>query len=42
MAGSPSGRTVAVPATDGVEQVEIERPIAALRAAGAVKALAAP
>jgi protease I len=35
MANELSGRTIALLATDGVEQVELERPRAALREAGA-------
>ncbi len=42
MAGSLDGRTVAVLATDGVEQVELTRPVEALRNAGATVRVVAP
>jgi putative intracellular protease/amidase len=35
MAGELTGRTIAVLATDGVEQVELTEPVSALKGAGA-------
>jgi protease I len=42
MSGSLSGKRVAILATDGVEQVELDRPWQALRDAGATVALVSP
>ncbi|HVV19477.1 MAG TPA: type 1 glutamine amidotransferase domain-containing protein [Pseudonocardiaceae bacterium] len=42
MANELTGRTIAVLATDGVEQVELERPRAALEEAGATVHLVSP
>ena len=42
MAGELNGRSVAVLATDGVEQVELTEPVKALKAAGAKVVVVAP
>ena len=42
MAGDLNGRSIAVLATDGVEEVEITKPIAALRGAGARVVVVSP
>lgn len=42
MAQSLAGKTIAVVATDGFEQVELDRPVEALKAAGATVEILAP